>query len=124
MTKNARLILTFILPWLSLTILLWILAIWLDSSAAFFIRCFSLLSALVMTILYRAESPHNASKGMSFILMMLSITIKILVSAGIFIYYFLKFNTPVVPALLTGTLVYVSYTVLIVGYAYYWSIRR
>jgi hypothetical protein len=124
MTRNAYRILSFLLPWLSLTGIFWLLVPYLHHSAVFFIKAFSILSGLLMSALYFAGREEWRHQTRSFNITLVVIGMKMLGSVAIFLRYFMLNKVgPVVP-LLTGGSIYLLYTLITVGYGYYWTLKR
>lgn len=124
MTRNARRILSFILPWLLMTGIWWMLIPCMHHSSVYFIKSFSIFSGCMMAVLYFAGDERAQHQRRAFNITLAVIGFKMLGSAAIFIKYFINNKAEPLFPLLTGAVIYLAYTLLTVGYGYYWAIKK
>jgi hypothetical protein len=123
MTKNTRRIISFIVPWLLINGICWLLIPFLHVSAVYFTKSFSVLSGLMMSALYFAGIKEAQHQRRTLNITLAVIGIKMLGSVAIFLRYFMQNKVEPVLPLITGASIYLVYTLLIVGYAYYWTLK-
>lgn len=123
MSQQRQQLLTLFVPWCVLTLGGALAKPILHSSATYFLTAFSITGFLVLLIMYWAVSGSRSNTPASVTIALSSIALKLMLSTGIFLYYFIRVAPGQDPmsALKTGALIYCCYTVLVAWYGLYWG---
>lgn|GEM_PF-5762185 len=124
MSIPRKKILTFLVPWLLLTIITWIVAPLAHVSGKYFTLGFGITSIITLIALWRSGAGKFADSSASVLVAVAAISLKMFACAVIFVFYFYKHKKEIEPALVTGSVLFILYTLLEVFYGLYWGRRN